>query len=220
DSVVWYFDPTLLQPLHFGNTYVPEYLHGIGRYSLYATQIKNGCESSYTTTYLQLDYCEPWFTVEGQVFANNARVTHTTIFLYDAETLLAIDSCITNEEGRFILYSQGNKATVYALSPFSTFHNTWAGNTVNQANAHVFYVDATIKGIKIDLIPQATSVEMLAQSDFYTADYIRIYSLNGALIGTAKPSINDIKQHCRVENTYILQAITNNSITASWKVRF
>ncbi|MCL2328353.1 MAG: hypothetical protein FWC39_07550 [Bacteroidetes bacterium] len=219
DSVVWYSDPALLKPVHFGNTYEPKNLQGIGKYSLYATQIKNTCESEAHTVYLQLENCAPWFTVEGQVFANNAQVTHTTVYLYDAETRQPIDSCKTNDKGRFTLYSQGNKATVYALSPFSTFHNTWAGNKLQQSEAHVFYVDATIKGIEIVLIPTATQVELLANSDFFNADYIRIYTSTGALIGTAQPNFSAIKQLCKPQNVYVLQAVKNNAVVASWKVK-
>lgn len=219
DSVVWYSDPALLKPLHFGNTYEPTNLQGIEKFSFYATQIKNACESEAHTVYLQLENCDPWFTVEGQVFANNAQVTHTTVYLYDAETRQPIDSCMTNDNGRFTLYSQGNKATVYALSPFSTFHNTWAGNKLQQSQAHVFYVDATIKGIEISLIPTATHVELLATSDFSNADYIRIYTATGALIRTAQPSFDTIKQLCKPQNVYIVQAVKNNVVVASWKVR-
>lgn len=218
DSVLWYSDYTLQKPVYFGNTYQPKNLPGVGTYSLYATQIKNACESEAHTTYLQLEYCDPWFTVEGQVFANNAQVAYTTVYLYDAQTQQAIDSCTSNDEGRFTLYSQGNKATLYAISPFSTFYNTWAGNTLEQSKAHVFHVDATIKGVKIALIPTTTQIELLSNSDFQNADYIRIYTVNGALIGTAQPSFDAIKQLCKPQNMYILQAVKDNMVVASRKV--
>jgi alpha-tubulin suppressor-like RCC1 family protein len=220
DSVLWYSDYTLQKPVHFGNTYKPKYLPGIGTYSLYATQIKNACESEAHTTYLQLNYCEPWFTVEGQVFANNAQVAHTTVYLYDVQTQQPIDSCTTNDDGRFTLYSQGNKATLYALSPFSTFYNTWAGNTKEQSKAHIFYVDATIKGVEIALIPTTTHIELLCNADFWNADYIRIYTVNGASIGTVQPSLDSIKQLCTTSNIYILQAVKNNVVIALRKIRF
>ena len=219
DSVVWYSDPALLKPVHFGNTYKPKNLQGIERYVFYATHIKNACESEAQAVYLQLEDCAPWFTVEGQVFANNAQVTHTTVYLYDAETRQPVDSCETNDDGRFTLYSQGNKATVYALSPFSTFHHTWAGNKLQQSEAQVFYVDATIKGIAISLIPTATHIELLANSDFSNADYLRIYTSTGALIGTAQPSFAAIKQLCKPQNVYILQAVKDAVVVAAWKVR-
>ncbi len=220
DSVVWYADAARLRPLHFGNFYEPSHLQEIGDYTLYATQIKNACESASQATSLQLEYCEPWFTVEGQVSAGNVHVSHTTVYLFDAETAQAIDSCRTNSEGQFTLYSQGNKARLYALSPFSTFHHTWAGNKLQQSEAHIFYVDATIKGIQIALIPTATHIELLTNSDFFNADYIQIYTLTGAFIGTAQASLETIKQLCEIHNIYVLQAVKNGAVIASWKMRF
>lgn len=220
DSVIWYSDFALQRPVHFGNTYSPSNLPSEGTYSFYATQIENACESEKITIKLQLNHCEPWFTVEGQVFANNAEVAYTTIYLYDTQTQQAIDSCKTNENGRFTLYSHGNKATVFALSPFSTFHHTWVGNTLQQSQAHEFYIDASIKGIEIALIPTSTHIDLVGNSDFQNADYIRIFNVNGALIGTEEPSISAIKNRCNTPNVYILQAIKKGAIVAAWKVQF
>ncbi|MDR2962319.1 MAG: hypothetical protein LBU90_01545 [Bacteroidales bacterium] len=218
DSVLWYSDAALQKPLYFGNTYKPEKL-SVGNYSFYATQVKNRCESEAQHVLLQLEHCEPWFTVEGQVFAGSAQVANTTVYLFDSQTAQCIDSCVTNSDGKFSLYSQGNTATVYALSPFSTFYHTWAGNKLQEKDAYVFYVDATIKGVQISLLPVSTAIDIVENVDFQNADYVRIFSATGALIGTAPPLLSHIRQLCTQSGVYVLQAVKGAEVTASWKLR-
>lgn len=217
DSVVWYSDNTLKNPIILNNTYIPNNLSD-GVYTFYATQIKNSCESAAKQINLNLMYCDSWYTVSGTIDATNINVSHTKVYLYDAVSSNIVDSCFTDIDGKFTLYTHGNIAKIYALSPNSNFANTWAGNKKTFNEAYEFIVDATIKGIEINLIPKTSDIiTIIASNEFKDADALNIYSMNGEKINTIEPSIENLTDLKISKGIYVICCMKNNSITKSFK---
>lgn len=218
DSVLWHTDAALLNPVALDNTLHLENL-GIGNHILYATQIIDRCESIAKPVELNLYYCDPWFTVKGTVLANNHRVENSKVILYETNSPTALDSCITNSQGEFTLYSHFQQAQILARSSNQLYSNTWAGNKNLKEHAYNFWIDAHITGVKISLIPIETSIPKLHVTDFDwdTIESIEVYNLHGQKIRT----INNYKQLQQIEITnglYILalHTNTNNIIHKLW----
>jgi len=181
DSVIWYKDNKLEEPLFIGNFYSPKKTT-LGEYSLFATNMNNRCESTADSSIVLVEFCEQWYTVSGTVTADNEAVAYTRVILHDSHTLESIDSCITGSDGSFLLFSDKDSVTLYAQSNNTNYFNTWIGNKKDASKAFHVYVDAYIGGLKIALIPVGTQVtEVFNNKEFKNAS---VYSLSGTLLGS------------------------------------
>lgn len=210
DSVIWHTDSNLQFPIAMQNTLPLQNLE-IGVYTLYATQIQNRCESSAKPVELNLYYCDPWYTVSGTILANNQRIEHTKVFLYDSYMPTALDSCITNTKGEFTLYSHKNSAKIFAYSPNQYFAHTWAGNKRLQEQAYDFFVDANITGVKIELTPLFAHTESIHTTtfDWEHIDVIELYTLHGQKVGTVG-SYNELQNFAKSNSLYVIKLYSNN----------
>ena len=185
DSVVWYADDLLQYPLELGNTYKTTY-NEIGEVYFYATQIKNNCESEPTPTLLSLYFCEPWYSISGTVINNiNEPVENTKVYFYSNDTQTPTDSCTTDNEGKFQLFTHQCVGKILAYSPSILLNNTWAGNKIEKENAYEFVVDADIKHVTISLLPFSTACNTIeAITIWNNGKTAALYSIDGKLIKT------------------------------------
>ncbi|MCQ2606095.1 MAG: hypothetical protein MJ204_06095 [Bacteroidales bacterium] len=190
DSIVWYADSLLKYPLQLYSPFKQTY-NRQGFFSIYATQIKNNCESEASKTNVLLSYCDPWYRISGTVFGtHNNPVENVTVYFVSDEK--AIDSCITDSNGEFSMLSQQCVGTIIAKAPSSAYSDTWAGNKENPNDAYQFIVDADIQHITITLISTATDIAEIRKSILTNAIKISQYSLNGTLEKTINGEENCI----------------------------
>ena len=185
DSVVWYADSLLQYPIRLGNTYQTTY-NEIGDVYFYATQIQNRCESKATPTLLSLYFCEPWYSISGTVIDNTDNpIENTIVYFYSNDALTATDSCTTDSEGKFKIFTHQTTGKILVKSPSSVLNDTWAGNKIEKENAYEFVVDADIKYVTITLLRFSTGCTTIEATTIWNnGKTAAIYSIDGKLLKT------------------------------------
>lgn len=183
DSIVWYADELCKNPILLNNTISINH-NEIDIITLYTTSISGRCESEASEVKIFTYYCEPWYTVSGNVVDDSGQqIANAKVFLFCNEYPTAVDSCTTDENGEFTLTTQYCLGKILVTSLVSPYEETWAGNTIKEQSAYNFEIDATIKHLTITLQSSKSAIEsLLPQSIWENGDKAHIYTIEGRKI--------------------------------------
>lgn len=180
DSLVWHTDNELKNPLCLNELTFES--GDFGDFTLYATQIKDRCESKATATRFARIFCVPWYHISGTVINEQGYpVVDAKVYLFCDNEIAPVDSCTTNSNGEFSLITHQCIGKILTKSSF--YRDTWAGNQHSEQDAYQFDIDANIKHVTITLFPDDTDVKDINPTTTWENSISAvIFDLNGKKI--------------------------------------
>ena len=181
DSVIWYTDVELENPVHIGTIYHPQ-IEDEGTHVLYATNITNRCESDADSSILELQNCNAWAEISGKVLQDQLSSQYSRVFLLKKNSQIAIDSSITNQLGEFTLFIETPDSVSVLVESASPYYlNTFLGNKTNISFAHFIYADSYIGGLEISMQQTTQTIDYKKYTQTQIS-FIELLSIDGKVI--------------------------------------